>query len=102
MRAASILVRDMCAFDTEYRPMLLLCTDYKYGQIVTCSCRCLCSHHENIDLTASLLSSSLLSESSLQSHVHTRASTTAIATTAAHRYALAKLDVHVATMVSVH
>ena len=30
------------------------------------------------------------------------ANVTAIATTAAHRYALAKLDVHVATMVSVH
>eukprot|EP01044_Picomonas_judraskeda_P037972 COSAG03_NODE_17500_length_374_cov_0.785455_1_plen_30_part_10 len=30
MRAASILVRDMCAFDTEYRPMLLLCTEYTY------------------------------------------------------------------------
>ena len=98
MRAASILVRDMCAFDTEYRPMWLPCTGYKYGPIVTL----LCTTYENIDLTASLLSSSLLSESSLQSHVHTRANTTAIATTAAHRYALAKLDVHVATMVSVH
>ena len=43
-----------------------------------------------------------LSESSLQSHVHTRANTTAIATIAAHMYALAKLDVHVATIVSVH
>ena len=39
---------------------------------------------------------------SLKSHVHTRANATAIATTAAQRYALAKLDVHVATMVSVH
>ena len=31
-----------------------------------------------------------------------QANATAIATTAAQRYALAKLDVHVATMVSVH
>ena len=97
MHVANTLVHDMCAFDTEYRPMWLPCTDYKFGQIVTL----LCTTQENIDLTASLVSSSL-SESSLQSHVHTRASTTAIATTAAHRYALAKLDVHVATMVSVH
>ena len=96
MHAANTLVHDMCAFDTEYRPMLLPCTGYKYGQIETC----LCTIQENIDLTASLVSS--LSESSLQSHVHTRASTTAIATTAAHRYALATLNVHVATMVSVH
>ena len=98
MRAANILDHDMCVFDTECRPTLWPCTGYKYGQIETC----LCSHHENIDLTASLLSSSLLSESSLQSHVHTRANTAAIATTAVHRYALAKLDVHVATIVSVH
>ena len=98
MHVANTLVHDMCAFDTEYRPMLLPCTGYKYGQIETC----LCTTQENIDLIASLVSSSSLSESSLQSHVHTRASTTAIATTAAHRYALAKLDVHVATMVSVH
>jgi hypothetical protein len=40
--------------------------------------------------------------SSLQSHVHKRVNTAAMATTAVHRYALAKLDVHVATIVSVH
>ena len=77
---------------------MLPCTGYTYGQTVTC----LCTIQENIDLTASLVLSSSLSESSLKSHVHTRASTTAIATTAVHRYALAKLDVHVATIVSVH
>ena len=98
MHAANILDHDMCASDTEYRPMLLPYTDYKYGQIVTL----LCTTQENIDLTASLFSSSSLSVSLLQSHVHKRANTAAIATTAVHRYALAKLDVHVAIIVSVH
>ena len=48
------------------------------------------------------LESASMSLSSPQSHVHMRTNTTEMATTAAHRYALAKLDVHVATMVSVH
>ena len=98
MHVANTPDHGTCAYDTGCRLMLLPCTGYTHGQTVTC----LCTIQENIDLTASLVSSSSLSESSLKSHVHTRANATAIATTAAQRYALAKLDVHVATMVSVH